>query len=403
MAFLTSGKKRTMKKKAGIITYWITQSNYGTVLQNYALQTFLRRYGFETFLIRSNIPLLNSRWKFYSHILKEEGLVHLVLHFQKSLVHRILRLFTFQNKKDAERKISDFISQNLNPTDIFKSLEELRSNCPRSDIYIAGSDQIWNTFGMEYDLLSPLIKSYLLEFAPENSKRISCAASFGTSYFDIKFENLFKTALSRFDFISCREKTGVEICRKLGFENAALQQDPTMLLSAEEYKKIADYELVPKRPYILLYLLGNDTDFSIGKLKEFAKKRNLDVIYVPANEMQKINFYKKTFPSVSKWLGLYEKANFVVTNSFHGTVFSLIFNRPFLSVKQRGKFSSQNERIDSLLEYFGLQDRFFNGSLENLFEPVDFKRANQTLTEIRKSSPFVEYVESTVNLKEKSK
>lgn len=378
--------------KIGIITYWITRSNYGTVLQNYALQTFLRSFGFETFLIRTDIPLGCSRLDYYKSLLQKNGFFSLISYFKSRLFCKIARRISSENKNDDKRNLSDFVVKNLNPTKIFRSLSELESDCPMADIYIAGSDQVWNTYGENYNTVSEQIKAYLLSFAPDSAKKISCAASFGKNSLAVEFENLFKQELSEFDFISCRERSGVEICKRLGFENAELQQDPTMILSSDEYKKIASKSLVPKNPYILLYLLGNDTDFSTRRLKQFAKKKNLEVVYVPANEAQKINFHKKTFPTVEEWLGLYENASAVVTNSFHGTVFSLIFNKPFLSVHQTGKFEDQNVRIDSLLEDFGLKNRIFSGDFEKLFAPVDFENVNKRLDEIRKCSPFVEWI-----------
>lgn len=381
------------RKKIGIITYWITRSNYGTVLQNYALQIFLRSLGFKTFLIRTDIPLGCSRSDYYKSLLQKNGFFSLICYFKSRLFCKITRRILSENKNDEKRKFPDFVDKNLNPTKIFRSLSELESDCPMADIYIAGSDQVWNTYGENYVTVSEQIKSYLLSFAPDSARKVSCAASFGKRSLNAEFESLFKKALSKFDFISCREKSGVEICKGLGFENAVLQQDPTMLLSSDEYKKIASKNLVPKKPYILLYLLGNDTDFSTRRLKQFAKLKNLEVVYVPANEVQKINFHKKTFPTVEEWLGLYENASAVVTNSFHGTVFSLIFNKPFLSVHQKGKFESQNVRIDSLLEDFGLKNRIFSGDFEKLFAPVDFENVNKRLEETRKCSPFVEWIE----------
>lgn len=378
--------------KIGIITYWITRSNYGTVLQNYALQTFLRSFGFETFLIRTDIPLGCSRLDYYKSLLQKNGFFSLISYFKSRLFCKIARRISSENKNDDKRNLSDFVDKNLNPTKIFISLSELESDCPMADIYISGSDQVWNTYGENYNTVSEQIKAYLLSFVPDSAKKISCAASFGKSSLAVEFESLFKKELSRFDFISCREKSGVEICKGLGFENTVLQQDPTMILSSDEYKKIASKSLVPKKPYILLYLLGNDTDFSTRRLKQFAKLKNLEVVYVPANEAQKINFYKKTFPTVEEWLGLYENASAVVTNSFHGTVFSLIFNKPFLSVHQTGKFEDQNVRIDSLLEDFGLKNRIFSGDFEKLFSSVDFEKVNKRLEEIRKCSPFVEWI-----------
>lgn len=378
--------------KIGIITYWITRSNYGTVLQNYALQTFLRSFGFETFLIRTDIPLGCSRLDYYKSLLQKNGFFSLACYFKSRLFCKIARKISSENKNDDKRNFPDFVNKNFNPIKIFRSLSELESDCPMADIYISGSDQVWNTYGENYNTVSEQIKAYLLSFVPDSAKKISCAASFGKSSLAMEFESLFKKELSRFDFISCREKSGVEICKRLGFENAVLQQDPTMILSSDEYKKIASKSLVPKKPYILLYLLGNDTDFSTRRLKQFAKLKNLEVVYVPANEAQKINFYKKTFPTVEEWLGLYENASAVVTNSFHGTVFSLIFNKPFLSVHQTGKFEDQNVRIDSLLEDFGLKNRIFSGDFEKLFSSVDFEKVNKRLEEIRKCSPFVEWI-----------
>ena len=118
------------------------------------------------------------------------------------------------------------------------------------------------------------------------------------------------------------------------------------------------------------------------------------MVYVSANEMKKVNFHKKIYPTVNEWLGLYENASAVVTNSFHGTVFSIIFNKPFLSVHQSGKFESQNIRIDSLLEDFGLKNRVFSGDFEKLFVPVNFEKVNKKLEEIRKKSPFVEWMKA---------
>lgn len=381
-------------KKVGIITYWNTRSNYGFLLQNYALQTFLRSLGFETFLIRADIPIGCSRLDYYKSLLQKGGFFSLACYFKSRLLCKTAQKILSENKNDEKRKFSDFIDKNLNPTKIFRSFSELEAGCPAAEIYIAGSDQVWNTYGENYGAVFEQIKAYLLSFAPDSAKKISCAASFGKSSLNTEFESLFRKELSEFDFISCREKSGVEICKGLGFENAVLQQDPAMLLSADEYKKIASGNLVPEKPYILLYLLGNDTDFSIRRLKKIAKSKNLDVVYVPANEAQRINFHRKTYPAVEEWLGLYGNASAVVTNSFHGTVFSLIFSKPFLAVRQSGKFESQNVRIDSLLKDFGLKSRIFSGDFEKLFAPVDFESVNKKLEEISKCSPFVEWIKS---------
>lgn len=136
-----------MKKKVGIVTYWITQSNYGSVLQNYALQTFLRKLDFEPFLIRNDIAVSFSRWKLYKEIFISKGFLALVSYFIKRFFYNFISLGSFQKKKDSRRKFEDFIDKNLNPTKVFKSLDELKLECPAAELFIAGSDQIWNTYG----------------------------------------------------------------------------------------------------------------------------------------------------------------------------------------------------------------------------------------------------------------
>lgn len=207
---------RNNRKKIGIITYWITRSNYGTILQNYALQTFLRSLGFETFLIRTDIPLGCSRKDYYKSLLQKNGFFSLIGYFKSRLLCKIAWKILSENKNDEKRKFPDSVDKYLNPTKIFRSLSELESDCPMADIYIAGSDQVWNTYGENYATISEQIKAYLLCFAPDSARKISCAASFGKNSLDLEFESLFKQELSEFDFISCREKSGVEICRKLG-------------------------------------------------------------------------------------------------------------------------------------------------------------------------------------------
>lgn len=328
-------------------------------------------------------------------MLKKNGLGNFALHIVFRFFGRLWNIVSRTEKKELSRNFSDFIKDNLNPTTVFHSYSELKEHCPTADFYIAGSDQIWNSYGKLEEEIGDEIRAYLLSFVKGGKKRVSCAASFGSLEFDPTFSDIFKNELETFEFISVREQSGVDICRKLGIQNVLLQQDPTMLMLASDYRSIESKRLVSKRPYVLLYLLGNTTDFSIHSLKSFAMQNNLDMVYVFANEMQRINFYKKVYPTVSEWLGLFDCAEYVVTNSFHGTVFSLIFNKNFLFVPQCGKFQNQNSRIISLLDCFGLADRIFSGcGFENLMNPVDWDSVNAMLAEIRERSPFALYAKS---------
>lgn len=382
-------------KTAGIITYWDTKNNYGTVLQDYALQQFLKQLNVRAFLIRIQFDSKPSKIQMYKSMAENYGLKKLMVHIVSRLFIKALNAGLRIKQKDLSRNFMDFIETNLSPSGIFRSYSELERGCPEADFYIAGSDQIWNTYGKPEEDIGDEMRAYLLSFVKGGKKRVSCAASFGGLEFDPTFSDIFKNELETFEFISVREQSGVDICRKLGIQNVFLQQDPTMLMSASEYRDIESKRLVAKRPYILLYLLENTTDFSIHSLKSFALQNKLDMVYVSANEMQRINFYKKAYPTVSEWLGLFDCAEYVVTNSFHGTVFSLIFNKNFLFVPQCGKFQNQNVRIASLLDCFGLADRIFAGrGFENIMNPVDWDSVNAKLAEIRERSPFVLYAKS---------
>lgn len=382
-------------KTAGIITYWDTKNNYGTVLQNYALQQFLKKLNVRAFLMRIQFDSKLSRIQIYKHMAENYGLKKLVAHIFSRPFIKALNASLRIKQKDLSRNFANFIETNLNPSSIFHSYAELERCCPEADFYIAGSDQIWNTYGKPVEEIGDEIRAYLLSFVQGGKMQVSCAASFGSPEFDPTFSDIFKNALEMFEFVSVREQSGVDICRKLGIQNVFLQQDPTMLMSVSDYRNIESKSLVPKKPYILLYLLGNTTDFSIRTLKSFAAQNGLDMVYVSANEMQRINFYKKVYPTISEWLGLFDCAEYVVTNSFHGTVFSLIFNKNFLFVPQCGKFQNQNGRIGSLLDCFGLADRIFTGrGFENLMNPVGWGLINAMLAEIRERSPFALYAKS---------
>lgn len=391
-AEITQGKTG---KTAGIITYWDTKNNYGSVLQNYALQTFLKRQGVRPFLIRIDFQSPDGRLQAWGHLVKNIGPCGFVAHCWSRLLVKIWTALAHIERKERSRHFSQFVEKNLHPSAVFRSLTELEARCPNADFFIAGSDQIWNTYGDAEERIGDTIRAYLLSFVGSGAHRIACAASFGTKEFDSSFSNIFRKELARFNFVSVREQSGVDICEALEFRNAVLQPDPTMMLAASEYRSIGDDALVASVPYILLYLLGNTSDFSIRRLKAFAARHGLKVIYVPANKMRTANFHKKEYPTVQEWLGLYGGASFVVTNSFHGTVFALIYNKNFLFVPQCGKFQGQNERIHSLLEYFGLGGRIFaDGNLENLMSPIAWDSVNARLKEIRERSPFVTYMKT---------
>ncbi|WP_295800876.1 polysaccharide pyruvyl transferase family protein [uncultured Treponema sp.] len=382
------------KLKVGILTFWWSNDNYGQLLQCYALQKYLRDAGHDAFLIRYNSQNDFTRSPVFIRLLKA---LNPILLF-KYLNYRVNSRKSIVEAKLHDRHFIDFRNKYIVQSEkIYSSYSELKENPPEADVYIAGSDQVWNfSFCKNIKKCRNLIHAYFLDFGKPETKRISYAASWSCSdlYPDIIEE--IRPLIAKFDYVSVREKGGIELCRKCGYENAELVPDPTLLLSAEDYRKIYSENKinVPHKPYLLLYMLSNACDFDIDNVYDFAAEKNLDVIYVTGNS--KIDRYKKKYATIPEWLYLVDNAEYVVTNSFHCCVFSLILKKKFGVVPLKGDFSSMNVRIDSLLEDFGLKSRIFSGDFEKLFAPVDFESVNKRLEEVRKCSPFVEYIENHV-------
>lgn len=348
--------------RIGTITYWWTQDNYGQVLQCFALIKFLRSMGHEAFLIK-NLQSVSKRS--LGHMVK----VGLKCIFNPDYRRSILKWKRLGKISAAEAKahprgFDDFRRKYMPSTEREYTQHHLLENPPQADAYVCGSDQIWCA-------PNPV---YFLQFGPQSSKRIAYAPSMGGIKPQGKARQTMIAYLRRFDFLSSREQSGVDALHEMGFPEATLQPDPTLLLPVEVYR---DMEVKPQpaeRPYLLLYLLGNETDVEVGEVYSFAERQGLEVRYVASQG--RVDEFPKLYPTVEEWLGLIDGASYVITNSFHGTVFCLQFNTPFLVLPVKGVIARMNNRIHDLLGKYGLSERIYQGSLERLFEPVDFRTFN---------------------------
>lgn len=351
--------------KIGTITFWDTEDNYGQVLQCYALISFLESMGHSAYLVRTN-PTPK----------KKVGIVHKLFTLLFLLLHP-RSLTALKRKRNGmkismskapfiDRGFSRFKEENIPCTDVIYNYDDLLKKPLDVDALICGSDQIWST-------MDPLMFLQI----PGRFKRISYSASFG----GVKMVNLLdwmqiKSWLKTFDYISVRESDGIEICNRMRLK-ADVLPDPTLLLKREEYCSLADIEKRDvSEPYILLYLLGNEMDVDINNIFEFAKDKQLGVKYVASQGQY--DKYDKVFPSIPEWLFLIKNAQAVITNSFHGTVFSLIFNTPFLTIPLSGSAKRMNGRINDLLSRFHLENRIYTGDLNRVLEHVDFSSFNST-------------------------
>ena len=303
--------------RIGIMTFhWAT--NYGAVLQAYALVKLLHQMGYDA----EDIDYVPSR------------------------VMRKLRFFDvylrrFQNIKRAA-KFRSFRKKYLTVSDeTYRSRKALDQIGNTYDAVITGSDQIWNESFLMTAEKEPVL-SYFLDFIPNDVKRISYAASFGTNEFSENLRRFAIPALRRFDVISLREENAVQMLAQEGI-NASVVCDPTLLLEPEDYEPIVQ-DGVTKPVTLFNFILRRGQESSV-KTEEYARTQ---LFCGKPNIGQGI-------VTVQQWLWLLKNCEYVVTDSFHCVVFAILFHKPFVAVNDRS--CSMNARIRTLTEYLGLTDR----------------------------------------------
>lgn len=321
-------------KRVGVITHWNSKDNYGQKLQAYALQVVLRNLGYDPFLIRyisDGGHITCSKWMCMYYSCKS---------YIKYVIKK--RLLSHNDKK---RKAQKFIYTQLSVSQKLYTRWSILKLPPEADFYITGSDQVWNT----------LDGSYFLDFVKNGGYKISYAASFGGYAYTGQYAKYIKKWLDDFSSLSVRENTGQDFCNKLGLLKCEIMPDPTFLLKAKDYKKLFMDINNDQPPYLFLYLLGNENKFEIQSAFDFANKHNLKVVYVASQGRR--DSFPKEFPTLPQWLELLANAKYVITNSFHGTVFSLIFERNFISIPLCGNAGQMNDRLQTLLTQTGLMQR----------------------------------------------
>ena len=353
--------------KIGIVTFWTTEDNYGQIAQLFALQEYLRKIGHQPFLIRyideQDKPIMYKEKtlldKFIGVLQKPSKVYHYVRFIRNKNLSKVYN-------KLYNRKFDEFKNKYIEYSElVYNSFEDLKNKPPKADMYICGSDIIWNEFGTK--------SAYFLKFADSRIKKIAFAPSFAKSSVSNEFLVKLKSLLSDFEFIGVREKSGIEICQKAGFENAQWVPDPTMLLDKNEYCAKLNLNFIDEK-YVFVYFLGYEMEFDFHDIELFAKQRNLKIKYV--SSQNKVDKYEKIFPTMEEWFENIKNADYVFTNSFHCCVISLIFNRNFLFIPLLGHTSENNERIHSLFHDFKL-DREYQGDICKIEKEINWEYVNK--------------------------
>lgn len=338
------------KKKIGIITI-LHVNNYGAELQAFSLQYKLKQMGYDSeiinYLFYKNPKFKSSKKSqpFIKLTLKQKAKEFLYPYYKK------INTLPYKKQKDhRDKKFQDFHDEYTDQTKEITTIDELYSTSFDYDIYIVGSDQVWNP-GTNTN-----IEPYFLTFAPKDKLKIAFASSFGVDKIDLGYKNKYKSLLNNLDFIGVREQSGVNIVDSLTEKQATLVLDPTFLLDKEEWLSFSTKTEL-KKPYLLMYVL-TDSDYMTNIAKTIAKEKKLQIVRICKNafvEDKSADVINIIDAGPKEYLGLFSKASFVLTTSFHGTCFSLNFNIPFYTILKKNKVN--NSRQIDLLEYLGIGER----------------------------------------------
>lgn len=351
--------------KIGIVTQPLSR-NYGGILQNYALQQTLKKLGHEPYTFDLKAPGTRHGW-----------IKRTTKALFKRLIGRKVAIYESPLKiAITEIPLRRFVKRNISLTTprtfipVAQRIEEYGF-----EAIISGSDQVWRPY---YNLS---IEDMYLRFAlPYNVKRIAYAASFGTGEWEYneKQEAACKTLIEKFDAISVREDSAVELCKEhFGIEAKHLL-DPTLLLTSDEYNTLIDNIETSSEEYLFAYILDKSSE-KIEYIRKIAAQKKLKPIVVGVSENVKFS------DSVEKWLALFRDCKYVVTDSFHGCVFSIIYNKEFHAI---ANITRGVDRMTSLLGALKLDNRLMDEAAlcNDPLPKIDWTTINHNLEQLRNES-----------------
>lgn len=365
--------------KIGIIT-WFTGPNYGTNLQAIALQYFLHQQGNDVSIINYDVapPTVKNCGRNIIEKIKNQP--------HKYLTKYALYKYKAQILNRNKKMVSE-IQKNCNFTDRIQSEEELIENCNKFDLLICGSDQIWNPNWYN--------KFYYADYPEILTPRISYAPSLGVNNIPKDKLREIITGLKKFDAISVREEKGADILTPYLEEKPSVVLDPTFLLSEDDWASIFplknDHE---SNDYVLAFFLAENKQH-FRATQDFAKRHNLKYIIVPYVGISYLQKGEKLAGTSSgDLLNLIRNAKYVITDSFHITIFSLIHKKQFYTFQRfkEDAYSSQNVRITNLLKLVHLENRMIPYEMTSIMDLEDInyiEKSSIMKREISKSMEFL--------------
>lgn len=354
-------------KKIGVVT-WYEGPNYGTVLQALAMQLFLKKNGYDSYLFNYDVPyVVNKKNK---------------KNLNEIINKLLLRFYMFFYKKELNKKNNDLKNIILNNCQMTKHI-----SCEKDYVEIAnqfntiiyGSDQIWNP-----DWFHPYYYGY---FDSIKSKLISYASSFGVNEIPLEKVGDLKIALTKFDSISVREENGLNIIKGILKKESTLVLDPTFLLDKKDWEELCDDSKTPDSDYILCYMLTDNTNHWKA-IKKFAKRKKMKLCIIPYGGFSFLN--KKNIvvdTNIGNFLDLIKNAKYVITDSFHCSVFSIIFEKKLILFERHNssKSNSQNSRLYNLMNMVNIDNFILKYNSKIIYDnyKIDYKTVKEII-EIKK-------------------
>lgn len=378
------------KKKIGcVIAYTEGHNNYGTSLQGYAMLKKIQQLGYEIEVIHYVKQLSTiQKIKFVANAIRAGE--------WKSIVARLTAKRTLKNYPQyaagiakRTKAVNAYKAKKLLPLfHTYVGYDALHKGSLNYDAVVVGSDQVWTPMSLPN-------KFFNLLFVDDSVHKIAYASSFGVSEipsFQRKETGLY---LDRFYRIGVREERGKEIVEELSHQKATVVADPTLLLTREEWEaEISDARPNESEPYIFCYFLGTNQEArkAANKLRKqtgykIITIRHMDE-YVPEDEQFGDEAPYNVDPN--DFVKYISKAAYVCTDSFHCTVFSILFHRQFMTFYRfaEGSKTGRNSRINSLFDLFELQERLYKGDINKITNPIDYNSVDEKLSELRKESIY---------------
>lgn len=365
--------------------------DYGGMLQAYASFRKIRDLGYQPEAININAisgDIKKRKIQYFAYNILDPSIVKEKSQIVFKKIHQKMNRELRSNFRKRYSSFEQFCKSKFKVSKEYESWEALATGCHSYRAVLVGSDQLWLPSNIAGDY-------YTLSFVPDGVKKIAYATSFGVSKIAAGQEEKAKTFLSRIDYLSAREESGQKIIKDLTGRDVPLVCDPALLLTAEEWDEEAMDRRIFEEPYIFCYFMGNNPwqrEF-VNQLKARTNCKVVALLHLDQYIKNDENYvdYAPYDISPSGFINLVKNAEYVCTDSFHGTVFSIIFKRRFFTFM---RFSDQatlstNTRIDTLLNRMRLQDRLVekNRTVDEMInKEIDFQIVHQNLNQFRDES-----------------